>query len=56
MPQEINNCEDAEYDPDEGLELREDFAVKLEASIRALEAGAPTIPFEEVARKHGLPE
>lgn len=41
-------------DPDEGLELREDFALKLEASIKAVEAGAPTISAEELARKHSL--
>ena len=41
-------------DPDEGLELREDFVLKLEASIKAVEAGQPTIPAEEFARKHGL--
>ena len=45
---------DVVEDPDEGLELREDFALKLEASIKAVEAGAPTISSEELARKHGL--
>ncbi len=46
--------EASEYDPDEGLELREDFALELEASIKAVEAGQPTIPAEEVARLLGL--
>ena len=41
-------------DPDEGLELREEFAAELEESIKAVEAGQPTIPAEEFARKHGL--
>ena len=39
---------------DDGLELREEFAAELEASIRAVEAGEPTIPAEEVARRHNL--
>ena len=46
--------EDSECDPDEGLELREEFALKLEESIRAVEAGEPTIPAEEVYRRHGF--
>ena len=41
-------------DPDEGLELREEFAAELEESIKAVVAGQPTIPAEEFARKHGL--
>ena len=41
-------------DPDDGLELREDLALKLEASMKAIEAGQPTIPAEEFARKHRL--
>ena len=41
-------------DTDEGLELREDFALKLEASIKAVEGGQPTISAEDFARKHGL--
>ena len=47
-------CEDSEYDPDEGLELREEVIEELEASIKAVEAGEPTIPAEEVARRLGL--
>ena len=45
---------DVVKDPDEGLELREEVAVELEASIKAVEAGQPTISAEEFARKHGL--
>ena len=41
-------------DPDEGLELREEVAADLEASIKAVEAGQPTISAEEVAKRHGL--
>ena len=41
-------------DPDEGLELREEVAAEMEASIKAVEAGQPTIPAKEFARKHGL--
>jgi hypothetical protein len=37
-------------DPDYGLELREEFAQKLELSIASKER----IPFEEVKRKLGL--
>ncbi len=56
MPDDIEMCEDSECDPDEGLELREEFAAELEASIKAVEAGQPTIPWEEIARKYGLSE
>ena len=49
-------CEDSEYDPDEGMELREEFIEELEASIKAVEAGEPTIPAEEVYRRLGLSE
>jgi len=38
-------------DPDEGLELREDFEAELRASLKAVEAGAPTRSAEEVAAK-----
>ena len=50
----IETINDLVEDPDEGLELREDFALILEASIKAVKAGEPTIPAEEFARKHGL--
>ena len=50
----IETINDLVEDPDEGLELREDFALKLEASIKAVEAGEPTIPAEEVSRRLGL--
>ena len=50
----IETLSDFTKDPDEGLELREDFAAELEESIKAVEAGQPTIPVEEIARKYGL--
>ena len=50
----LETLSDLLEDPDEGLELREEFAAELEASIKAVEAGQPTIPAEEFARKHGL--
>ena len=50
----IETLHDFVEDPDEGLELREDFALKLEASIKAVEDGQPTISAEEVDRLLGL--
>ncbi len=41
-------------DPDEGLELRDDFAEVLQRSLADVEAGGKTIPVEEVAGKLGL--
>ena len=41
-------------DPDEGLELREDFRAALERSIASVEAGDKTVPADEVATKLGL--
>ncbi|MBC7223802.1 MAG: hypothetical protein H5T59_05955 [Anaerolineae bacterium] len=41
-------------DPDEGLELREDFAEELRRSLAAVEAGGETIPAREVAERLGL--
>ncbi len=50
----METMNDLVKDPDEGLELREDFALKLEASIKAVEAGEPTISAEEADRLLGL--
>jgi hypothetical protein len=36
-------------DPDEGLELREDFAAELQRSLTTVEARGKTIPVQEVA-------
>jgi len=42
-------------DPDEGLELRDDFAKELRRSFAAVEAGGKTVPVEEeVAERLGL--
>lgn len=49
---ETNNTPD--NDPDEGLELREEFAKMLEASITYVEAGGKTIPLKEVAESLGI--
>ena len=41
-------------DPDEGMELRDDFAEELQHSLTSLEAGTKTIPAQEVAERLGL--
>lgn len=41
-------------DPDEGLELREDFAAELRRSLTTVEASGETIPVQEVATRLGL--
>jgi hypothetical protein len=41
-------------DPDEGLELRDDFAAELQRSLATVEAGGKTIPTQEVATRLGL--
>jgi hypothetical protein len=41
-------------DPDEGLELRGDFAAELQRSLTAVEAGSKTVPAQEVAERLGL--
>jgi hypothetical protein len=41
-------------DPDEGLELRDDFKVELQRSLAAAEAGGKTVPAHDVAGKLGL--
>ena len=41
-------------DPDEGLELRDEFVAELQQSIADVEAGGKTIPAEKVAEKLGL--
>ena len=46
--------EDYHYDPDEGLELRPEFAEELDRRIADHEAGtAETVTLEEVAKKFG---
>ena len=41
-------------DPDEGLELRDDFAEELLGSLAAVEAGDKTVSAQKVAEKLGL--
>ena len=41
-------------DPDEGLELRGEFAEELRRSLVTLEAGGKTLPAREVAERLGL--
>lgn len=42
------------YDPDDGLELRNDLEKALKSSITAVKSGEKTIAAEEVASKLGL--
>jgi len=41
-------------DPDEGLELRDEFRNELERSLAEVEAGGKTVSAQEVAAKLGL--
>jgi len=41
-------------DPDEGLELREEFRSELERSLAEVEAGGKTISGHEIAARLGL--
>ena len=41
-------------DPDEGLELRDDFVEELKQSLANVEAGGKTIPAQKVAERLGL--
>ena len=41
-------------DPDEGLELRDDFVQELKQSLADIEAGGKTVPAQKVAEKLGL--
>jgi CRP-like cAMP-binding protein len=41
-------------DPDEGLELTDWAAARLQAARKAAEGQRPTKPLSEVARRHGL--
>jgi hypothetical protein len=38
-------------DPDEGLELNEDFQLELQQSLDTVKAGGKTIPVNEVAER-----
>ena len=41
-------------DPDEGLELRDDFTEELQDSLAAVETGSKTVSAQRVAEKLGL--
>ena len=41
-------------DPDEGLELRDDFAEELKQSLADVKAGGKTVPAQKVAERLGL--
>ena len=41
-------------DPDEGLELRDDFAEELQGSLAAVDTGGKTVSAQKVAEKLGL--
>ena len=41
-------------DPDEGLELRDDFVEELKQSIADVKAGGKTVPAQKVAEELGL--
>ena len=41
-------------DPDEGLELRDDFAEELQDSLAAVDTGGKTVSAQKVAEKLGL--
>ena len=41
-------------DPDEGAELREDFAEELHSALGAMEGGSKTVPAHKVAEGLGL--
>ena len=42
------------HDPDEGLELRDEFVAELQQTIADVEAGGKTTPAEKVAEELGL--
>ena len=41
-------------DPDEGLDLREDFAEELQDSLNTVKTGGKTVSVQQVAEKQGL--
>ena len=45
---------EAHFDPDEGLELRPEFAAKLREEMAAIDRGERGVPGEEVFRRLGL--
>ena len=50
----IQTLSDMMDDPDEGMELREDFTEEVRQSLSVMQAGGKTIPAQKVAEKLGL--
>ena len=50
----IQTLSEMMVDPDEGLELRDDFVEELKQSIADVKAGGKTVPAQKVAEKLGL--
>ena len=50
----IQTLSEMMIDPDEGLELRDDFVEEMKQSLANVEAGGKTVLMEKVAEKLGL--
>ena len=50
----IQTLSEMMVDPDEGLELRDDFVEELKQSIADVKAGGKTVPAQKVAERLGL--
>ena len=50
----IQTISEMMVDPDERLELRDDFVEELKQSIADVKAGGKTVPAQKVAEKLGL--
>jgi signal recognition particle GTPase len=50
----VQALSEALIDPDQGLELREEFVEELQRSLATSRAGGKTLPAREVAERLGL--
>ena len=50
----IQTLSEMMIDPDEGLELRDDFVEEMKQSIADVKAGGKTVPAQKVAERLGL--
>ena len=50
----IQTLSEMVVDPDEGLELNDEFKLELQHSLATVETGGKTIPAHEVAARLGL--
>ncbi len=50
----IQTLSEMMVDPDEGLELRDDFVEELKQSLADVKAGGKTVPAQKVAERLGL--